>query len=57
MKLSQFLATIVASILLSACGGGGGSGTPGAAAPAVPATERVGNVPAAVSILPSNAQQ
>lgn len=57
MKLSQYLATIVASILLSACGGGGGSGTPGAAAPAVPATERVGNVPAAVSILPSNAQQ
>ena len=53
MKLSQFLATVVASILLSACGGGGGSGTPGAAAPA---TERVGNVPAAVSILPSNAQ-
>jgi hypothetical protein len=53
MKLCQFLATIVASILLSACGGGGGSGTPGAAAAA---TERVGNVPASVSILPSNAQ-
>lgn len=52
MKLSQLLATIVASILLSACGGGG-SGTPGAVAPG---TERVGNVPAAVSILPSNAQ-
>jgi hypothetical protein len=53
MKLSQFLAAIVASLLVSACGGGGGSGTPGAPSPAA---ERVGNVPAAVSILPSNAQ-
>jgi cell division GTPase FtsZ len=53
MKFSQILAAVVASFLLSACGGGGGSGTPAAVAPAA---ERVGNVPAAVSILPSNAQ-
>ena len=51
MKLSQLIATIAASFLLSACGGGGG--TTGAA---VSGAERVGNVPSAISILPSNAQ-
>lgn len=55
MRFASSFAISMCVLVLTACGGGGSASTTSNAP--ISSTERVGNVPAAVSILPSNAQQ
>lgn len=55
MRFANSFAISAVVLVLTACGGGGGSAATTTNAP-VSSTERVGDVPAAVSILPSNSR-
>ena len=57
MRFANSFAITAVALVLTACGGGGGGSAATTTNAPVSSTERVGNVPAAVSILPSNAQQ
>lgn len=56
MRFANSFAISAFVLVLTACGGGGGGSAATTTNAPVSSTERVGDVPAAVSILPSNSR-
>jgi len=56
MRFANSFAILAVVLVLTACGGGGGGSAATTTNAPVSSTERVGDVPAAVSILPSNSR-